>query len=254
MPIASTDIKHYRAQYHPSDDTSQVGGARTSFLITGTSSGEVIPDGSLVLSESSDVVVYYKTFVANTHPSLTFSSPKVYLLNALPDSLPGTGSVRLVATGADSGKVVRLTGVSGGIIRTEELTLVSGAVDSTLSYSVLVRAELLSGVAANDIQIRYAPTDEEVGIIPKSSKTATAEVDIGVDASADSGSSSLNRLTAPSGITFSRPRTPADGISIGALGPNVGWGIWRKYRFRAGSLPPVSPGLFVELRVQGLSS
>lgn len=252
MPVAASDLRHYRAQYHPADDTSVVGGARSGLVITGVSSGEVIPDGSVVIG-NSDVVVYYKTFVRNEHGSLALLSPRLWIANALPDTLPGTGRVRLAAGPQDAGKTVRLVGISGGAITSETVQLVNGTVDSALQYSALVRAEIQDASAAQDVQIRYAPTDAVVGVIPAGSRSASAEVDVGVAAAPDDSQTSPNRLTAPSGVTFSRPASPGAGVAIGNLGPGVAWGVWRRYRFRANSPPPFLPGLFTELRITGQS-
>lgn len=253
MPITDADIRHYRAQYHPYDDTSQVGGPRSSLIITGTGSGEVIPDGSVVLV--GEVVLYYKTFVRNEHSSLTLMSPRVWLANALPDDLPSSGAARLVASAQDAGKVVRLLGLTqGGNVATESITLSNGAVDSTTVWSQLWRVELVNASAAQPIQIRHAPTDGLLGVIPAGSRSATAEVDIGAAATPDDSGTSQNRRTPPPGITFSRPSSPDQGLSIADLSPGASWGIWRRYRFRSGAVPPVLPGLYVELRVTGVST
>lgn len=253
MPILDSDIRHYRAQHHPADDASQVGGPRSSLVITGAASGEVIPDGSVVVGDT-DEVVYYKTFVRNEHSSLTLLQPCLWLANALPDALPGVGHVKLAASAQDAGKVVRLLGVSDGLLKTEQLTLVDGTVTSSLQYSALVRAEINGQSAAQDVQIRYAPSDALVGVIPAGSRSATAEVDIAVAPGPDDSQTSPNRRTPPSGLTFSRPSSPADCLQISDLGPGVAWGVWRRYRFRGTSPPPFLPGLYVELRISGKSA
>lgn len=251
MPVSPSDIRHYRAQLHPADDTSPVGGAVTPVEITGALSGEVIPDGSLVIGVSEQIV-YYKTFVKNTHNTDTLLGAGVYVPNALPDTLPGTGPIRLAATAADAGKVVRLHGLVGGAPATEQVTLASTPVDSVNSFSELWRAELAGGLTASaDIQIRYAPTDEILGHIPAGSRSATAEVDIAVEAAPGGNTTSVDRRTAPPGLTFSRPSDSGGALSMGDIGPGVAWAIWRRYRFRTGALPPLLPGLEVVLRVIG---
>ena len=253
MPITSADLRHYRAQYHPSDDTSQVGGPRSGLVITGTTSGEVIPDGS-VLVGGNMVVLYYKSFVRNEHPQLTLLQPRLWLANALPDTLPSAGKIRLAASSQDAGKTARLLGLDGaGQPTTETLLLADGSVDSTKTFSELWRVELRGASASQPVQVIHVPTLQVLGLIPQGSRSATAEVDIGAAPTPDDTATSPNRLTPPAGITFARPTSPDGGLAIGDLSSGVAWGIWRRYRFRAGAVPPLLPGLYVELRVSGAS-
>jgi hypothetical protein len=237
-----SDLKQLRAQYHPADDTSVVGGAVTSAEITGTVLGEVIPVASMIVSNTAQTY-FYKTFVKNTHASDVAYDVKIWIANGLVD-LDTAGRIEIVSTSSDDAapKQARVVGVVGGSETYEDVPLNGTTpVVTTQAFSAVRRVQLRSdGAVANasgNIQIKRQG-GPVLGIIPQSFSMATAEVEIGLAPSSNDTAISTNRRTPPTGITFSRPTNEASALSIGDLSAGVAWGIWRKYAFAPNVLKP----------------
>jgi hypothetical protein len=237
-----SDLKQLRAQYHPADDTSVVGGAVTSAEITGTVLGEVVPVASMIVSNTAQTY-FYKTFVKNTHASDVAYDVKIWIANGLVD-LDTAGRIEIVSTSSDdaASKQARVVGVVGGSETYEDVPLNGTTpVVTTQAFSAVRRVQLRSdGAVANasgNIQIKRQG-GPVLGIIPQSFSMATAEVEIGLAPSSNDTATSTNRRTPPTGITFSRPTNEASALSIGDLSAGVAWGIWRKYAFAPNVLKP----------------
>jgi hypothetical protein len=252
MPITINDLKHFRAQYHPGDDTSEVGGAVTASEITGVVLGEVVPYGSMFV-DSNEQVYHYKTFIKNTHDTDDALAVKVWMDNGL-QQMDTAGRIELVSdnAGDSAPTVARVIGVSGGSVYVEEVTL-SGTtpVATSATYTDLYRVELRRAgapwPAAGTIQARRMG-GPVLGIIPPGASMATAEVDIGLAPSANDDDTSSTRRTAPAGVTYSRATTEDTALEIGDLSPGDAWGVWRRYTFAANV--PRADRFEVHLRVQ----
>ncbi len=228
MPV---DIRHYKSQYHPLDDTSQVGGAVTATEITGTVPNEVVPAGGLV-SGASEKMLYYKTFIKNAGVD-TATQVKLYILNAI-DAMGAAGKILLTAGTLDAGKTARIVGLVGSAVSLEVVTLQAGDVVSSGTYDQCIRVELTGAAAASaDITIKRYEDGTILGKIPASYFTATSEVDIGLEGTLNGTGTSPNRLTAPTGITFSRPNSSAEALAIPDLAGGAAQGVWRRYRLYA---------------------
>jgi hypothetical protein len=237
-----SDIKQLRSQYHPADDTSAVGGAVTAAEITGIVSGEVVPVGSMFVSNTTQTY-FYKTFIKNTHAVDVAYDVKVWIANGLTD-LDTAGRIEIVSTSADDAtpKHARVIGVVGGSETYEDVPLNGTTpVVTTQTFSAVRRVQLRSGDAmanaSGDIQIRRQG-GSILGIIPQSFSMATAEVEIGLAPSSNDTATSTNRRTPPAGVTFSRPTDEANALTLGDLSAGVAWGIWRKYTFAPNVLKP----------------
>jgi hypothetical protein len=237
-----SDLKQLRAQYHPADDTSVVGGAVTSSEITGTVLGEVVPVASMIVSNTAQTY-FYKTFIKNTHATDVAYDVKVWIANGLVD-LDTAGRIEIVSTSSDDAapKQARVVGVVGGSETYEDVPLNGTTpVVTTQTFSAVRRVQLRSdGAVANasgDIQIKRQG-GPVLGVIPASFSMATAEVEIGLAPSGNDTATSANRRTSPTGIAFSRPTSEASALSIGDLSAGVAWGIWRKYAFAPNVLKP----------------
>jgi hypothetical protein len=237
-----SDLKQLRAQYHPSDDTSAVGGAVTSAEITGTVLGEVVPVASMIVSNTAQTY-FYKTFIKNTHAADVAYDVKVWIANGLVD-LDTAGRIEIVSTSPSdaSPKYARVVGTVAWSETYEDVTLNgTSPVQTVQSFTSIHRVQLYSGgavaSASGDIQIKRQG-GPVLGIIPQSFSMATAEVGIGLAPSSNDTATSANRRTAPSGVTFSRPTNEANALSIGDLSAGVAWGIWRKYSFAPNVLKP----------------
>ena len=237
-----SDLKQLRAQYHPADDTSAVGGAVTAAEITGTVLGEVVPVASMVVSNTAQTY-FYKTFIKNTHATDVAYDVKVWIANGL-SNLDTAGRIEIVSTSESDAapKYARVVGIVGGSETYEDVPLNGTTpVVTTQSFSAVHRVQLRSGdavaSASGDIQIRRQG-GPILGIIPQSFSMATAEVEIGLAPSSNDNATSTNRRTPPSGVTFSRPTNEASALSIGDLSAGAAWGVWRKYSFAPNVLKP----------------
>ena len=254
MPITINDLKHFKAQHHPGDDTSQVGGAVTASEITGSVLGEVVPSGSMFVGNAQQVY-HYKTFVKNTHASDAALAVKLWVDNGL-RNMDTAGRIEIVSdnTGDGSPTVARVIGVSGGSVYVEEITL-SGTtpVATAAAYSALYRVELRRAgapqAAAGTIQVRRMG-GPVLGIIPPGASMATAEVDVGLAPAANDNATSPNRRTAPSGVTYSRATNEATALAIGDMSAGTAWGVWRRYTFAANV--PKADRFEVHFRIQAL--
>jgi hypothetical protein len=234
MPSPS-EVRQYRSQNHPADDTSPSGGGISSIEITGAVPHEVVPAGGLVVGLTTKTL-YYKTFVKNTGAD-SATSVRLYLLNGLAD-MASPGTVRLTAAAGDAGKVARIVGLVGTSVVTENVTLTAGDIVSTNSYDNLIRVELTgASPAAGDVTIRRHGDGAYLGKIPAGYYLATAEVDVGAAATVNDTHQTTNRLTGPSGITFSRPNTLAGALALPDLGAGQAIGVWRRYTLRPGTPP-----------------
>lgn len=263
MPIVATDLKHYKAANHPSDDVSTVGGAIAATEILGAVVGEVFPSlsGAAQAAGGADELFYYKSFLKNAHATLALQTAKVWVLNSL-DQLSAPSQVRLQSTDNQDGstKKVRLYGKVGTTITTEDVVLNGTTpVVSISTFVELYRAVILlvsdSSVttAIGDIQIKRDADAVLLGIIPGSGASgggtgyawASAEVDVGLATSQNDSGTSTNRKTTPAGITFSRPNTESEALSVPGtdLGAGSAIGVWWKWILKAGMVPPSSSGV-----------
>jgi hypothetical protein len=274
MPVGPTDLKHFKAANHPSTDTDLVGGAISAVEITGTVVGEVYPSGSVIAQAAggADDSYYYKSFLKNAHATQPLLGALVWLLNALAQ-LSAASKIRLQSTSAsdDSTKKVRLYGLVGGSIVTEDVVLNGTTpVVSTNTYAehyrsvILLVADGSLSTAVGDIQIKRDADAVLLGIIPGSAGSgqgtayswATAEFDIGLAASQNDAGTTANRKTAPGGVAFARPNTEAAALAVPGtdLGATSAIGVWWKWLVKAGMTPPLVSGLQVIPIIKGLTT
>ncbi len=249
MAVSSTDLKHYPSEDHPSDDTSTVGGA------IDTASGELGSALSAIFhvrtaneDESDDTKYQYKkTFVKNTNASTDLESAKIYMENAL-DDLESNELIAAVSASASDDDTMKIKIVgedASGNVQTEEVTLNGTTeVESSSVFSKIFWIELqlvadgTLTTANGDITISADGTT--LGIIPQGSNCALSIVEIGLVATLDDSGDTTDATTAPGGISFSKPRTFADGLEVansGTLSSGSGQGIWWKQTVEGGLEP-----------------
>lgn len=240
MSVTSGDLILYQsATMGTSFTTATIGGATSSTPITGGTVGEVLfTMGSSILG-GGDKTQYEKVFVANTNASDDLTSSVVYIKNSL-DIVVSNNIPAAVSTSASDDTTAKITVIgldSAGAPQSEDIRLNGTAsVTGFLTFSKIHRVELrnyISGLlqlANGDITISCGAT--ALGIIPTGYKTATAEIDIGLVATLDDDGTTTTPIVAPSGISFTRPRTVATGLSVanaGTLTHAKGNGVWVKW-------------------------
>ena len=236
MPVATTNLILYQAAVMPlSAATTGVGGAKSSTPITGAGLSEVFFAFASYSSGGGDNVQHAKVCASNDHGSLSAYGVKFFLLNAL-TAWGSTNYVNVAFDTAPTDLKARIVGFESGTEFAEEFTVNSTSTNSSEQTDDLKRIEFrngtsgdLEGVAGSatikngstTIGICPGPINTESGTIP-GRYSATAEVDIGLEPSGLDDSvvlpSPTTPVTPPTGVTFSRPRTLATGLSVGSGG------------------------------------
>lgn len=247
MPVTKTDMKLFApATVATSFSTANVGGAISATQVSGATLNEIFFTMAANAAAGGDRVQHAKIFDKNDHASDQIDNYGIWLANAL-DDLTTSSVISLVSTSAsdDATKKVRLIGfnASGDVIQEEVALNGTSTVTGTLSFSqavsgqekLRVEVRLVSGgaltTAAGEITVTH--NSVSIGVVPATLKTATNEIDIGIEAAIGGSSVIALASTAPSGITFTRPRTAATKIVVdggtGTLEFGEAQGIWLRW-------------------------
>lgn len=259
MSVTSGDLKHRESENMPSNDTSTVGGAKTTTDV-GSTIGDVFHTVTANPSASDETKYQYKkTFIVNTNADTDLTNAKIWLKNAL-DNVSSNGVISAVSLSADDDGDYKIKAVgenAGSAVIAEEIVLngtteVNGSSTFSKVFWIELR-DVTSGSLVNangDITIKV--NSVVVGVIPTGKNCALAIVDVGLVATLDDSGTSTNAVTAPSGISFSRPRTFISGIDVansGTLTFGSGQGIWWKLSVEGGLVP--APELAVNIAIKG---
>jgi hypothetical protein len=243
MPVTTSELLLYKSTNTPSDETSLVGGAISATQITGTSVGEVYAP-PITQSNSfpgADRIHYEKVFYKNTDTTSDLSAGVIFILNSIDDI--GSAGVLTVASSSSSdvGTLV-VIGYDNTGNPQEESIAVNGLnnVQGLINWTYVQRAIFTDGngnpiAAVGDLSLAVAGTN--VGKIPSGYHSATGEFRIGLAATLSDTATTTNTITAPGGITFTKPRSASAGIAVansGVLTHLQSQGIWLKMTTKAG--------------------
>lgn len=251
MPVAASDMKLVEATTMPASfATASVGGAIDGgeTLISDATVGQVHFTTASNASGGGDKVQYSKIFDKNDHATDTVNNYVVWIENAI-DTLGSANTISFTSASAsdDSTKKMTIQGFSsGGAAQTEDVTMNGTTqVTSSLSYTGRVRCILrlvstgATSTAAGDIDIEFNAAT--VGTMPAGLYSATGEIDIALEAALDGSATIADASTAPSGPSFSRPRTQGGGLTTdagtGTLEAQEAQGIWSKWTLPELMLP-----------------
>lgn len=222
------------------EDSIDVGGPLTETEITGGSLAEVYFPMESLGAGGGDRVQYAKFGDRNTNATDSVTAYGVYIENAL-DGLASATTIAIVSSSASDGTAykARITGKNAlGSPVQEEVTLSgTSSVYTTLTFVGKVRVEMRDAVygtlAVANGNLTISSASGEIGMIPAGMSTATNEFDIGLEATLDGTTTIATPMTAPAGVTFSRPRTQATRLIVdggaGILGPGEAQGIWGRW-------------------------
>jgi len=222
MSVTAGDIKHYQAQTMAANfTTSNIGGAiNTGAQIQGSILSEVFFTMASATAGGGARVQHASSHIKNTNGSDALTSALAWLANALDDvASDGTASFSSSSADDDSTRKVRILGLDDAGTPTQEDLPLNGTstVTSLTSWSAIHRVELrlVSGgtlaAAAGDITVTRGA---DLGVIPAGYWSATSEVDFGLEATLGTSTTTADAATAPSGISFARPRTEAGGTAL----------------------------------------
>lgn len=241
MAVSATDVKHYQSASMPTDDTTTAGGAISTTEIVNTSTGLWMPNNKPNASGGATKYQYQKAFVKNNHATDSLYNAKAYLENGLIDvAASGTAQVRIQNATDATGTTIRLYGFdASGNAQTEDIAIsgstswVSGsktwkAAEEGIYAAVVLdsssgTAKTLSNVVAE------IKRDVALGSVPIGKSWAIGFIKIGLVATLNDTGTSTNRVTAPEGISFSKPVTVDTGIAmVATIGAGDKQGVWAK--------------------------
>jgi len=254
MVVINSDILLYQCTNNPADDTSTLGGAISATQITGGSLGEVFNKKASNASGGADKITYGKVFFKNNNGSDTLFSPKFYILNGLlapvADGVFTVNSTSALDTWTTYKKYLKVSYKNSAgtntyeYIRLNGLTSVNGT--GTAEAGELVNIELKTATGTSEAESDSQTTSSgditiargiNLGIIPTGYKTATGCYQIGVEATLDDTETTTNRLTAPTGITFSLPNTESGALdAVADMTTTTAQGIWVEQTLSDGML------------------
>lgn len=253
-----------KATNNPTDDINPSGGAMTATVIPGLDVGEVIPRGTYEAVGGADTGPwYYAIFLTNTSAADTLFSPVLYVPNVI-SGFAVDGTIQLVSTSAsDTNDVKVYSRNAAGTPQTETITMTGVTpVNGTLTHkaSTIWKIEsLASGSLTPWVGQITVTRGSTIAIIPApftdfygatvNFDFATGEYDVGSEATLNTGVQVPNRLSAPTGVSFSRPRDFASGIAAPAnLTAGDKWQIWIKWRGNNGTQRTTKSRLTVVVR------
>lgn len=260
MSVTAGDIKHYQAQTMAANfTTSNIGGAiNTGAQIQGSILSEVFFTMASATAGGGAKVQHASSHIKNTNATDSMTSGLAWLANAL-DDVASDGTASFVSSSADddSTRKVRILGLDDAGTPTQEDLSLNGTstVTSLTSWSAIHRVELrlVSGgalaAAAGDITVTR---DADLGVIPAGYWSATSEVEFGLEATLGTSATTADAATAPSGISFARPRTEAGGTALansGLLAAGATQQVWWRWTLAEQARP--SADIQVVLRWSG---
>lgn len=258
--MLDSDLVTYHAANRPNDDVSTIGGAITATVIPENSPGALFPSVAIPTLGNPDIVHRYKAFRKNTNATDTLGGPpRMWILNGL--KLPAsTGLVSLITTGTETG-VVLVSGKVSGTPTSEYVSIAgpAGTYNTLNSYDsgciiwVMALTASSGGVRQNvsnnlevwrGTKLGMIPGPYNTGTLSYGFSTASAEYELGLDTAINGTLTTANRLTDPSGVTFSRPTQESEAIlmpSSSNLTPSDAIGYWLRRTVVAGSTRPPFP-------------
>jgi len=259
MSVTAGDIKHYQAQTMAANSTaSNIGGAiNTGAQIQGSILSEVFFTMASATAGGGARVQHASSHIKNTNATDSMTSGLAWLANAL-DDVASDGTASFVSSSADdSTRKVRILGLDDAGTPTQEDLPLNGTstVTSLTSWSAIHRVELrlVSGgalaAAAGDITVTRGA---DLGVIPAGYWSATSEVEFGLEATLGTSATTADAATAPSGISFARPRTEAGGTALansGLLAAGATQQVWWRWTLAEQARP--SADIQVVLRWSG---
>ena len=250
MSIVKEDLLAYATTNLPNNDAGTLGGAiNTANQITDWQMGKLItspifsnPDGG------AEKEYFGKCHIKNINATYDLLDSVIWIDNILTDpSATGTLKITTTGVGDNDTKYCRIIGEDNGGTPTFEnviLPATPGDVYSTTQWLLNRRLVVeLRSVADNSLTLSssdiYIIRGTVLGKIPEGRYDASGRIDIGVEATLNDSTTTINRLTAPSGITFYRANE-SNALSVansGVLTAGAYQSVWVRLTLHDGALP-----------------
>ena len=249
MSVTASDIILYQAELRPANDTDPVGGKDGTTEITDTTIGEFLPHFRANAAGGADRIQYQKCCLKCDHTSDTFYDPVVWLPYSI-DDLTAAGVLKFQfddTADATNSSLYIIGQDASGDPQTE--TLAIGGVDTLVSGSktwnsgaggvleVMVKATdtgALKDLADGDVII-YDDATNEIGKIFDGNHSAHGNLYLWLEGTINADTTSDNRLTAPGGASWGKPRKVADAFACADdIDAGEYQGMWLKQILYAG--------------------
>lgn len=235
MSVASADLKLKLPTVLATDfTTADIGGAKTSTVITGATVGEVL--FAMAANTSGGNRLQYGKLFQDNESADDLSSAVQFLANGM-DDLDTDGYVLTIqssSTADGSNLTARCIGNDSGGDAQDEFGLAGTSVASgsiVFEYGAVI--EFRDTVTGALTPLTGYATVRHNGVIvaiaPPGSYSVTAEIKFGLAATLNDSATTADAATAPSGISFAKPRTAAAGTALANSGVLTGGdaqGIW----------------------------
>lgn len=263
MSVTAPQLKLKQAATMASSySTANIGGAKSTNVITGGTVGEVLFTMGSGMLGSGSKVQHGKAFYVNENATDDLSDAVIWGPNFL-DTNAGsdTWSFESNSEDDDDTKKVRFQGydINGDPYQEEVLCDGTNLVTTTNPFSARHRCDSRNASTgaltplAGDGTI-YQDLDE-IGQIPSGYYSATSEIDLWLPATLNDTGTTPDAATAPAGSSYSRPRVLEDGLAVansGVLTATAGQGIWSRWTLPERAKPSVDVQVIVA--IQGLTA
>lgn len=240
MSVSPSQLKLFAATTMATSlTTANVGGAISATEVLGATIGEVFFTMAAPAESEGDQPQISKTFYKNTNTTDDLTDAKIWLANALDAGDAGNYPVSLQSSNVLDGSTYkgRCQGLdTAGDPLQAEVTLagtteVFTGLDFSVVHSVETRNATTGVLQALNGTLTVRRNGDIIGVIPAGYYSANTEVNIGLAAALNDTATTADAETDPSGITFSRPRTYADGLAVAGddLTAEDAQGIWFKW-------------------------
>lgn len=237
MPITSANLPLFLPSVVGTSLTAptNIGGATTATAITGGSIGELLFAMAGNAFGGADKIQYQKFFQGNTHGSLALTDAVIWIHNGMADSAGGYVTTAVSTSALDgSGKYLRVIGNDATADAQDEIdmagtTTATGTIVFNKRWVVTLHDGVTDALTPSAGTITIYENGVAIAIIPPGAYSCTGEVKIGLKNALNDTDTTTDASTAPTGITFSRPRTVATGLAVansGSLTAGAEQGGW----------------------------
>ena len=253
MSVTKNNLVLLATTYLVTNNNDPVGGSRDEGnQINTDDTGKVFGTISAPADGEPDGKFIGKVHIFNNHSTDALTNAKVFMDNLLDD--PGVnGVLKIETTNSEDNNTKYVKVICENTVGTPDSEIVVLPSDSpSVKYStrqamagrrITCELRLVSNntvtTAAGNIYI-YDSNQTLLGMIPAGKKYASGNYDIGLAPTLNDNSVTVNRLTEPDDITFTRARNEETAISVansGTLSAQSDQAVWIRWTAQDGRIP-----------------
>jgi hypothetical protein len=216
---------------------ADIGGAASATKITGGAVGELLFAMSSNLSGGGNKVQRQKAFQAND-ATADLAAAVMWIDNLMDVSAGGFITTAQSTSSLDgAGKYLRIIGNDASADAQDEFPLAgtsvaTGGVTFADRWCATLHDLVTDALTPAAGWISLFENGVAIAVMPPGAYSVTAEIEIGLESTLDDTNTAADAGTDPAGITFSRPRTIADGLAVansGTLTAGSKQGFWLRW-------------------------